>query len=100
VRSVRAASLADKRTSQIEWERHAEAIVNADSPTALQAALAAALAERPGGEDGSHATLLLATDTRLSGPALAAAAAAGAASLGALVHDLGPQHLFGRAAAV
>jgi len=74
-------------------------VVNAESDEALAKALRAALADggashgcaawpapRPG---APPAVVFLARDTRPSGPALAAAAAAGAASLGATVFDLG-----------
>jgi phosphomannomutase len=79
-------------------------VVNAESDEALAKALRAALADGGASHGGaSHggtawpaprpgappAAVFLARDTRPSGPALAAAAAAGAASLGATVFDLG-----------
>jgi phosphomannomutase len=84
------------------WEAHATAVVNAEGAAALGAALRAALSASPAAQQHGHAaaaarqagpaTVLLARDTRPSGPALAAAAAAGAASLGATMHDLGATH--------
>jgi len=81
------------------WEAHAAAVVNAETPGALAEALRAALQAGGGGHGGAAspaprpgappAAVFLARDTRPSGPALAAAAAAGAASLGAAVFDLG-----------
>ena len=81
------------------WEAHAAAVVNAETPEALAAALRAALAAGGSSHGGASrsaplpgappAAVFLARDTRPSGPALAAAAAAGAAALGAAVFDLG-----------
>lgn len=78
------------------WEKHATAIVNARSAAALTDALRAALADASDHRgvsgavsSGAPATVLVARDTRPSGPSLAAAVVAGASALGAVVHDLG-----------
>jgi phosphoacetylglucosamine mutase len=78
-------------TPQVAWEKHATAVVNARGGAALAAALLAALQDTAAGPGPSSApaTVLVARDTRPSGPALMAAVMAGAAALGAAVHDLG-----------
>ena len=69
------------------WEKHATAVVNARGAPALAAALLAPVQDTTVGP--APATVLVARDTRPSGQALMAAVMAGAAALGAVVHDLG-----------
>ena len=84
----------------VAWERHAEALANAPGWDAMRAAIATmrtpAEAHLPKhAHPPAHAAdpppphVFLARDTRPTGPALAAAAKAGAEAIGASVTDLG-----------
>ena len=84
----------------VAWERHAEALANAPGWETMRAAIAT-MRERPPRRTSrstripAHAAdpppphVFLARDTRPTGPALAAAAKAGAEAIGASVTDLG-----------
>lgn len=84
----------------VAWERHAEALANAPGWDAMRAAIAtmrtpaeAHLPKHahppPHAADPPPPHVFLARDTRPTGPALAAAAKAGAEAIGASVTDLG-----------